>query len=80
MKASKTWMAILTALVLLLALSCAFAVPSGAILTTAEQRYQDEAPLDWGEDSDAPAGADLGASALPLTHVTVDDFRKLVRK
>ena len=24
--------------------------------------------------------ADLGTSALPLTHVTVDDFRKLVRK
>lgn len=24
--------------------------------------------------------ADLGASAFPLTHVTVEDFRKLVRK
>lgn len=24
--------------------------------------------------------ADFGASAFPLTHVTVDDFRKLVRK
>lgn len=24
--------------------------------------------------------ADLGTSALPLTHVTVEDFRKLVRK
>jgi len=65
MKASKTWMAILTALVLLLALSCAFAVPSGAILTEAEQRYQNEAPIDWGDDSEAVSDADIGAFVKP---------------
>jgi exopolysaccharide biosynthesis protein len=36
----------------LLALSLTFAAPSGAILNEAKQRYQDEAPIDWGDDGD----------------------------
>ncbi|NLI20399.1 MAG: phosphodiester glycosidase family protein [Clostridiales bacterium] len=62
MKTTKTWMALLSAAVLLLALSCAFAVPSGAILPEAASRYQDEAPIDWDEDA---TDADWGASLKP---------------
>lgn len=65
MKATKTWMALLTVAVMLLALSCAFAVPSGAILPEAAQRYQNDAPIDWGEDQDTNDTFDVGASARP---------------
>ncbi len=62
MKRNNGWMALLTVAVVLLALSLAFFAPSGAILPEAGQRYQDEAPLDWGEDE---AVADVGTSLKP---------------
>lgn len=65
MKASKTWMALLTVAVILLALSCAFAVPSGAILPEAAQRYQNETPIDWGDDEDTTETFDIGAAVKP---------------
>ena len=58
-------MTILTVAVLLLAFSCAFAVPSGAILSEADQRYQNEAPIDWGDDSETFDDADVGAALKP---------------
>lgn len=62
MKFSKAVMALLTAVVLLLTLSLALAVPSGAITAEADRRYQDEAPLTWGDDEDFAPGADFGTS------------------
>jgi exopolysaccharide biosynthesis protein len=55
-------MTLLTLAVLLMTLSLAFAVPSGAVTPEADRRYQDEAPITWGdEDSDTAYGADIGA-------------------
>ena len=51
MKLTRTAMALITSAVLLLTLSLAFAVPSGAITPEADRRYQAEAPLLW-EDED----------------------------
>jgi exopolysaccharide biosynthesis protein len=68
MKFTKTGMTLLILAVLLMTLSLAFAVPSGAITTEADRRYQDEAPGAWdGEDEDFVDGADIGArlSGLP---------------
>lgn len=64
MKSTKIWMAILTAAVLLLSISLAFAMPSGAILPEADQHYQADAPIDWGDDD--AADADWGASLRPF--------------
>lgn len=62
MKFTKTGMALLTIAVLLMTLSLAFAVPSGAITPEADRRYQDEAPSAWdGEDEDFVDGAAIGA-------------------
>ena len=62
MKFTKTGMALLTFAVLLMTLSLAFAVPSGAITPEADRRYQDEAPSAWdGEDEDFVDGAAIGA-------------------
>lgn len=65
MKVSKTGMALLTLAVLLLTLSLAFAVPSGAITVEADRRYQDEAPMTWDEDEDWTQDAEAGAGRLP---------------
>ena len=65
MKFTKTAMAILTAAVVLLALACAFAVPSGAILPEAAQRYQNDAPIDWGDDETLTDEPEMGASLKP---------------
>ena len=45
MKLTRTWMALLTAAVVLLSLSLAFAVPSATITDEARQRYMNEAPM-----------------------------------
>ncbi len=62
MKFTKTGMALLTLVVLLSTLSLAFAVPSGAVTPEADRRYQNEAPITWGdEDGDFAEGSDIGA-------------------
>ena len=62
MKFTKTGMALLTLAVLMMTLTLAFAVPSGAITPEADRRYQNEAPMTWGdEDEDFAEGADIGA-------------------
>ncbi len=58
-------MALLTVAVVLMALSLTFAVPSGAILNEAKQRYQDEAPMDWGDDGDIVENEAAGVASVP---------------
>ncbi len=65
MRVQKGWMALMTLLVVLMALSLTFVVPSGAILPDAKQRYQNDAPIDWGDDEDETETFDTGASAVP---------------
>ena len=64
MKLTRTWMALLTAAVVLLSLSLAFAVPSGAITDEARQRYMNDAPMDWGDD-EGNTDVAFDASAVP---------------
>ena len=69
MKRTRTAMALLTAAVLLLTLSLAFAVPSGAITAEADRRYQDEAPLLWDDEDmaqeDLATEGDLASAIKP---------------
>jgi len=65
MRRKKSRMALLTLAVVLMALSLTFVLPSGAILTEAKQRYQDEAPIDWGDDEEEIVEPDMGTSARP---------------
>jgi exopolysaccharide biosynthesis protein len=62
MRRKKGWLALLTITVVLMALSLALFAPSGAILPEAGQRYQEQAPLDWGEDE---AAMDVGGTLKP---------------
>ncbi len=62
-KFTRGWMIVLTAAVVLGSLALAFAVPSGAILEEARQRYLNEAPMDWGEDDTVVT--DIGAALRP---------------
>ena len=65
MKFTKAGMALLTLAVLLTTLSLALAVPSGAITAEADRRYQDEAPMTWGdEDEDFAEGAILARGCV----------------
>ncbi len=52
MRLTRTAMALLTAAVLLLTFSLAFTIPSGAITSEADRRYQAEAPLSWSDEDD----------------------------
>jgi exopolysaccharide biosynthesis protein len=65
MKGKKRGWTLLTLAVVLMALSLAFAVPSGAVLYEAKQRYQDEAPIDWGDDEDVVENDAAGAALAP---------------
>ena len=65
MKPTHAGMALLTLTVLLFTLCLAFAVPSGAITAEADRRYQNEAPMDWGDDEDFVQDAELGAALHP---------------
>ncbi len=53
----------MTLLVIVMALSLAFATPSGEILPDAKLRYQNDAPIDWGNDDTGTDEAGLGANA-----------------
>jgi exopolysaccharide biosynthesis protein len=66
MRRKKSWLALLTVSVVVMALLLAFAVPSGAVLPEAAQRYQNDAPLDWGDDEDTQEFPDAGAALKPL--------------
>lgn len=57
---------LMTLIVVLMALSLTFIVPSGTILTDAKQRYQNDAPIDWGDDDEEEVPADWGASLKPV--------------
>ena len=69
MKLTRTAMALITSAVLLLTLSLAFAVPSGAITPEADRRYQAEAPLLWEDedfvDEDPVTDGSLGSAIKP---------------
>ena len=65
MKFSRLGMTLLTLAVVLASLSLAFAAPSGAILDQAKQRYQNDAPFDWGNDTGETDAAGIGAALRP---------------
>jgi exopolysaccharide biosynthesis protein len=65
-RGSRLTLTLITLLVAAMALSLTFAVPSGAILQTARQQYQNDAPMDWGDDDEAEVPADLGAQLKPF--------------
>ncbi len=65
-RTNRAWMALKTTLIVLMALSLSFIVPSGSILSSAKQQYQNDAPMDWGDDDeDIMVEWDEGAAITP---------------
>ncbi|MDD3409242.1 MAG: phosphodiester glycosidase family protein [Eubacteriales bacterium] len=57
-------MALLTALVIVMAAALTFALPSGAILSEAETRYQESVELNWDDEEDVFTPVDESASRI----------------
>ncbi|MCE5343698.1 MAG: hypothetical protein LLF96_09000, partial [Eubacteriales bacterium] len=67
MRRKKGRLTLMTILVVLMALSFTFVAPCGAILADARQRYQNDTPMDWGDDDEINMDTpDIGASIKPL--------------